>query len=1284
MNEKLSISRGALLCLFLIFLIQGLPLLLQAQSYKIMPLGNSITEGTDMYPGYRYDLYQRLEEAYIDFSYVGTKTSFFRHRFDPGGSSPFICSEGPTYAPPLAHEGHRGWRADEIINGKQDAASEGKLADWLQAYTPDVVLMHIGTNDMLQNQSVTETIEELREIVRILRQDNPEVIILMAKLFPAHAPTVGITAANNIILLNNNIPVLAQELNSTTSPVVLVDQNTGFDPTPDSYTYDGIHPNWRGAYWMMRKWYDALRGILVPYTTAPAVSITAPDNGTVHKPGQPVTISAEAWDREEGVARVEFYVDCRKIGEDSTRPYELSWTPTLTGHYTLSAEAIDTVGARDGSHLVSIDVAEVITGKITREYWAKVEGSTVSSIPVSTTPTSVTELTRFEAPSNVAENYGQRVRGYLTAPASGEYTFWIASDDHSEFWLSSSADPASKVKLAFVEGWTKLQEWDKYPSQQSVKVRLELGQRYYIEALHKEGWGGDNLAVGWQLPDGKMERPIPGNRLTPYEEGSPPPPANTYTLTVSVIGSGSVSPSEGTFLEDEIVALKATPAAGYTFSGWSGDVFGGNNPQNVLMDRNKSAIATFTSTKLSQTITFNPLPGRTYGDAPFTLSATASSGLPVNFSVVSGPATLSDSTATITGAGTIVIRASQAGNDLYEAAVPVEQSLIVEKAPQVIHFQELPNKTYGDPPFNLSATASSGLPVHFSIVSGPATISGVTVTLTGAGTVVVKATQSGNENYNAATPVEQSFEATSAPVATGGIDWEYFWNPPATADLPSGGSDILAGLTPDGSRTLTTFATPRSHGNLYASRARGYVTAPVSGEYIFYLAGDDKAELWLSADENPLNKSLIASLYSYSSPSQYDKYASQTSAKVYLVAGQRYYIEAVHRENWGEDHLAVGWQLPDGALERPIPGSRLSPYSDGTTPPPNLIPKADAGADRTITLPTNSVSLAGSGSDSDGTVSSYSWSQVSGPSATLSGASSATLTASNLLQGTYVFRLTVTDDDRATATDDATVTVNPAPSSSPIVREVWSNVSGLSVTAIPVNTPPTSTSQLILFEAPSNAGYNYGARVRAYVHPPATGNYIFWIASDDQSELWLSTDENPANKQKIASVTGYTGSRQWGKYTSQASVAITLHAGQKYYIEALHKEAWGDDNLAVGWQLPDGVLERPVPGNRLSAYIPSQEATAQLITAGGSEAAGPLLDYYPNPFTENITLRLLGSKEDRYSMKLYDVSGREVWQAADVPADNTLTIGRELNAGIYILMMHTGKEARQYKLVKAQ
>ena len=157
-----------------------------------------------------------------------------------------------------------------------------------------------------------------------------------------------------------------------------------------------------------------------------------------------------------------------------------------------------------------------------------------------------------------------------------------------------------------------------------------------------------------------------------------------------------------------------------------------------------------------------------------------------------------------------------------------------------------------------------------------------------------------------------------------------------------------------------------------------------------------------------------------------------------------------------------------------------------------------------------------------------------------------------------------------------------------ITREVWENIgSGTAVSVLTSNANypnnPTSTGTLTSFEAPTDVGSNYGQRIHGYLNPTVSGSYEFWIASDDTSELWLSTNDSPSNVSLIAKVTGWTDPRQWSKYTEQHSASITLTAGQAYYIMALMKEESNGDNLSVAWKAPGGSQE-VIPGSYLSPY----------------------------------------------------------------------------------------------------
>jgi hypothetical protein len=169
---------------------------------------------------------------------------------------------------------------------------------------------------------------------------------------------------------------------------------------------------------------------------------------------------------------------------------------------------------------------------------------------------------------------------------------------------------------------------------------------------------------------------------------------------------------------------------------------------------------------LTPTISFS-VPNHTYGDAPFSVTATSNSSGAITYSVVSGPATIANATVTLTGAGTVVLQASQAAAGNYAAATQ-NASFPVAAAAQTITFAAPPSPVnYGTAPVSLSATASSGLAVTFSVLSGPASISGSALTITGAGTVVVAADQPGNSNFAAAAEVTHSITVNKAAPSAG-------------------------------------------------------------------------------------------------------------------------------------------------------------------------------------------------------------------------------------------------------------------------------------------------------------------------------------------------------------------------------------------------------------------------------------------------------------------------------------------------------------------------------------
>lgn len=163
--------------------------------------------------------------------------------------------------------------------------------------------------------------------------------------------------------------------------------------------------------------------------------------------------------------------------------------------------------------------------------------------------------------------------------------------------------------------------------------------------------------------------------------------------------------------------------------------------------------------RTAQAITFSKIADRPFSSPPLALSAKATSGLPINYEVLSGPAFLSGGSLSFSGKrGTVVVRAAQPGNGTYASADPVDQSFVLTGSSQSLVFGSLASRVYGDPPVLLSGTASSGLPVGFEVASGPALVAGNTLLLKGAGVVEVRAVQTGDDVFMPAAPVIQKMQ----------------------------------------------------------------------------------------------------------------------------------------------------------------------------------------------------------------------------------------------------------------------------------------------------------------------------------------------------------------------------------------------------------------------------------------------------------------------------------------------------------------------------------------------
>jgi len=194
----------------------------------------------------------------------------------------------------------------------------------------------------------------------------------------------------------------------------------------------------------------------------------------------------------------------------------ITGNPTSPGVYDIAITATNANGS--GSAILRLNVLQA-SGGVTREFWQDVPGTLVTDIPLDTTPTSSSTLTSLSAPSDVADNYGVRIRGFLTAPATGEYKFFLRADEAAEFRLSDDEEPVNAWKRAALTAPVTAVDWS--GAAKSPLLHLVAGQRYYLEILHKESTGTDHLSLGWSKPgeaDTSPSEIVPGHVLTRFED----------------------------------------------------------------------------------------------------------------------------------------------------------------------------------------------------------------------------------------------------------------------------------------------------------------------------------------------------------------------------------------------------------------------------------------------------------------------------------------------------------------------------------------------------------------------------------------------------------------------------------------------------------------------------------------------------------------------------------------------------------------------------------------------
>ncbi|MGK2860349.1 MAG: PKD domain-containing protein, partial [Chitinophagaceae bacterium] len=327
----------------------------------------------------------------------------------------------------------------------------------------------------------------------------------------------------------------------------------------------------------------------------------------------------------------------------------------------------------------------------------------------------------------------------------------------------------------------------------------------------------------------------------------------------------------------------------------------------------------------------------------------------------------------------------------------------------------------------------------------------------------------------------------------------------------------------------------------------------------------------------------------------------------------------------------------------------------------NQVPVANAGNNIVLTLPTNSTNLTGTGTDADGTIASYMWTRVSGPTTfTLGNANAATTTLTNLVQGTYVFRLTVTDNGGATATDDKTVTVNaaPIPNQAPVAN-AGNNI---------VLTLPTNSTNLV------GTGTDADGTITSYVWTRVSGPATFTLGSANAATTTLTnlvqgtyvfrltvTDNRGATATDDKTVTVNAVPNQAPIANAGVSQAITLSSNEATLNGSLSRDPDGTIK-SYKWEQISGpsnatiaslsLVKTKVTGFIEGDYIFQLTVTDNLnATAKDTITIAVVNNFrsftgdmmlYPNPASNQITLNLYNEKYSKAEISIYDVMGRKV------------------------------------------
>ena len=355
------------------------------ESIKIMPLGDSITRGyfgSVYYWGYRKPLYDSLTGGSYNFDFVGSMTD-------------------PYTFPDPQHEGHDGWKADGILYG---------VRSWLDAHQPDVVLLHIGTNDITWEDEDANEVNDILNVIDDYENANNKHVTVILALIINRQPNSPATTQ-----FNTDVNDMAQNRIAAGDDIIIVDMESALDYGTDMY--DNLHPNDAGYAKMADVWYDALDNLLAE---APVITSTPLTKAVT---GYPYTYDVDANGCPAPHYTLTTYHEGMIIDPNTGL---IEWTPAAVGDFDVTVEASNGYPP-DVNQSFTITVSSTI-----------IEFDAASSTSSSSSGTTLSW-------SHIIGNSDNRV-----------LVVGVAAEDNSENDLQISSVNYNDVNLDMVEGTSQL------------------------------------------------------------------------------------------------------------------------------------------------------------------------------------------------------------------------------------------------------------------------------------------------------------------------------------------------------------------------------------------------------------------------------------------------------------------------------------------------------------------------------------------------------------------------------------------------------------------------------------------------------------------------------------------------------------------------------------------------------------------------------------------------------------------------------------------------------------